>query len=171
MTESTMLLVLAYVALTALISLSLIRAPLHWSLKLVLIVTASALYFVSFQGWRDVQGWPVSSSLPLRFQLHAAVIEEPDKRTGSAGTIFVWVTDLSDGEPDERPRAYRVNYEKELHNNLQDALRNLRNGVVQLGRVSSSGGLAGLPRDYTRMGERREKIEIYSLPDPALPEK
>ncbi|MES9853342.1 MAG: hypothetical protein ABW170_16110 [Candidatus Thiodiazotropha sp. L084R] len=58
-----------------------------------------------------------------------------------------------------------------MHNNLQDALRNLRNGVVQLGRVSSSGGLAGLPRDYTRMGERREKIEIYSLPDPALPEK
>jgi hypothetical protein len=170
-TESTLLLVLAYVALTALIALSLIRADFHWSLKLLLVMAACILYFVSYQGWREVQGWPVSSNLPTKFQLHAAVIEEPDKASGSPGKLFVWVTNLEGGKPATSPRAYHLSYQKELHNNLQEALRNLRNGVVQLGRVSDSDGVTGLPRDYKRMGEQRESIEIYSLPDPALPEK
>ncbi len=171
MTESILLLVLAYVALTALLAAALIRARLHWGLKLLLVVAASGLYFISYQGWREVQGWPVSGGLPQRFLLHASVIEEPDKSSGSPGEIFIWASDLVDGRPSGRPRAYRVDYDKTLHSDLQDALRNMRNGVVQLGRISSDDGTVGLPRDYTRMGERRERIEIYSLPDPALPEK
>ncbi|MCG7968974.1 MAG: hypothetical protein JAY63_20505 [Candidatus Thiodiazotropha taylori] len=170
MTESTLLLVLAYVALTALITLSLLRAPFHWSLKLLLVLATCALYFVSYQGWREVQGWPVSSPLPARFQLHAAIIDEPDKTSGSPGTIHVWITDLSAAEPAEKPRAYRLDYQKSLHTNLQEALRNLRNGVIQLGRIKES-GVSGMPRDFTRMGEKRQQLEIYSLPDPALPEK
>jgi hypothetical protein len=160
----------AYVALTALITLSLFRAPLHWSLKLLVVLTATALYFVSYQGWREVQGWPVSSQLPVHFQLHAAIIDEPDKTTGSAGSISVWITDLSATEPAKQPRAYRLSYQKSLHSNLREALRNLRNGVIQLGRIKQN-GVSGMPKDFTRMGEKREQIEIYSLPDPALPEK
>lgn len=171
MTESILLLVLAYVALTALLATSLIRARLHWGLKLLLVLAACGLYFVSYQGWREVQGWPVSSNPPNRFLLHAAVIDEPDKRSGAPGEIFIWVSDLVEGKPSGRPRAYRIDYEKRLHNDLQDALRNMRNGVVQLGRISQEKGPVGVPKDYTRMGERRERIEIYSLPDPALPEK
>ncbi|MEJ2394028.1 MAG: hypothetical protein P8045_12455 [Candidatus Thiodiazotropha sp.] len=171
MTESILLLVLAYVALTALLAAALIRARLHWSLKLLLVLTATCLYFVSYQGWRQVQGWPAGSELPPRFLLHAAVIDEPDKSNGKPGVIFMWVSSLVNGRPAGHPRAYQVDYDKALHTDLQDALRNMRNGVVQLGRVSSAPGPAGLPRDYTQMGERRERIEIYSLPDPALPEK
>jgi hypothetical protein len=170
-TESILLLVLAYVALTALLAASLIRARLHWGLKLLLVLAAGALYFVSYQGWREVQGWPVSSNPPNRFLLHAAVIDEPDKSSGAPGEIFIWVSDLAEGKPSGRPRAYRIDYEKNLHNDLQDALRNMRNGVVQLGRISQEKGPVGIPKDYTRIGERRERIEIYSLPDPALPEK
>jgi len=170
-TESTLMLVLAYAALTALVALALIRAPLHWSPKLLLVLAVSALYFVSYQGWRQVQGWPLSGGLPSKFQLHAAVIEEPDKGHGTPGVIFLWLSDLEAGRPAARPRAYRVDYDKGLHSTLQDALRNLRNGVVQMGRLSSDGEPGGAPRDYTRLGERRERIEIYDLPDPALPEK
>jgi hypothetical protein len=169
--ESVLVLVLAYVALTALLAATLIRARLHWGLKLLLVTAACGLYFVCYQGWREVQGWPVSSQLPKRFLLHASVVDEPDKSSGKPGEIFIWASDLIDGKPAKRPRAYRVDYDKALHSNLTDALRNMRNGVVQLGRIRQDNEPVGLPRDYTRMGERRERIEIYSLPDPALPEK
>ncbi len=171
MTESTLLLVIAYVAFTALLAAALIRASLHWTLKLILVIAAAIFYFVSYQGWREAQGWPLAGELPQRFLLHASVIDEPDKTSGSPGVIFVWVSNLVDGRPAGQPRAYRIAYDKELHSHLQEALRNMRNGVVQLGRVTRSDDPVGLPRDYTRLGEKRERIEIYSLPDPALPEK
>ncbi|MBV2094527.1 MAG: hypothetical protein KUF80_06555 [Candidatus Thiodiazotropha sp. (ex Codakia orbicularis)] len=171
MSESVLLLLLAYVALAALVAAALIASRFHILIKAVIIVLATALYFTTYQGWQTIQGWPARVEMPQRFMLHASVVDEPDKRSGSPGSITLWATDLGSGGPAENPRAYLLEYSKELHTALDGALRNMRNGIVQLGRKRAPAKQPEQPLDFTRIGERREKIEIYSLPDPALPEK
>ncbi|MEW8030402.1 MAG: hypothetical protein AB2792_01340 [Candidatus Thiodiazotropha sp.] len=171
MSESVLLLLFAYVVLAALVAAALIASSFPTLIRLFMVVVTTALYFITYQGWHSVQGWPAMIEVPERFLLHASVVDEPDKTTGSPGTITIWATDLSSGEPADDPRAYRLEYSKELHTDLEEALRNMRNGIIQLGRRAAVTRKPGQPLDFTRMGERREKIEIYSLPDPALPEK
>ncbi|MES9992777.1 MAG: hypothetical protein ABW098_12535 [Candidatus Thiodiazotropha sp.] len=171
MIESLLLLLLAYVALAALVGAALIASRFHLLIKAVIVVFTTALYFITYQGWLTIQGWPARVDVPQRFLLHASVVDEPDKNSGSPGSITLWATDLSSGEPAENPRAYHLDYNKELHSALDEALRNMRNGIVQLGRKRAVAKQPEQPLDFTRIGERRERIEIYSLPDPALPEK
>ncbi|PVV05898.1 MAG: hypothetical protein B6D77_17405 [gamma proteobacterium symbiont of Ctena orbiculata] len=171
MSESLLLLLLAYVALAVLAAAALIASSFPILIRAFIVVSTTALYFISYQGWQAVQGWPARIDVPQRFLLHASVVDEPDKTTGSPGTITLWATDLSSGEPADDPRAYNLEYNKELHSNLDDALRNMRNGIIQLGRKTAVAKKPGQPLDFTRIGEQRDKIEIYSLPDPALPEK
>ncbi|MEW8690747.1 MAG: hypothetical protein AB2535_06645 [Candidatus Thiodiazotropha endolucinida] len=171
MSESVLLILLAYVALAALVAAALIASSFHTLIRLFVVVFATVLYFVSYQAWQSVQGWPAWIEVPERFLLHASVVDEPDKTTGSPGTITIWATDLSSGEPVHDPRAYKLEYSKALHTDLEEALRNMRNGIIQLGRRAAVTRKPGQPLDFTRMGDQRERIEIYSLPDPALPEK
>lgn len=172
MSEGILLLVLAYIALAALLILTLIATRLHLVLKVLLVLGVFVLYVTSYRGWQSSQGWPSGANpLPERFLLHASVTQEPDPVSGDSGHIFVWASDLSDGKPAAQPRAYRLDYTKTLHSDLEEALRNMRNGNVQLGRKKQVIERPDRPTDLTRLGERRTEIEIYSLPDPALPEK
>lgn len=172
MSEGTLLLVLAFVALTALLITALIATRLPLLIKAMLTLACVGLYATSYLGWQSVQGWPTPAKpLPERFLLHASVIDEPDPAAGTAGVIYVWLSDLVDGQPAEQPRAYRLAYDKPLHAELEEALRNMRNGNVQLGRVTRISDMPDRPTDLRRLGQRRDKITFYDLPDPALPEK
>lgn len=172
MSEGILLLVVAYVALTALLVASLITTRLPLLVKAALTLASLGLYAASYLGWQSVQGWPAAvKPLPGRFLLHASVIEEPDQATGVEGKIYVWLSDLVDGAPADLPRAYRVAYDKDLHSDLEEALRNMRNGKIQLGRVSRMTDRPDRPTDLKRLGEHRDIIKFYDLPDPALPEK
>lgn len=172
MSEGTLLLVLAYVALTALLMTALITTRLPLAVKSVMAVATVGLYIASYQGWQSVQGWPAAAKrLPDRFLLHASVIQEPNKATGEEGAIYIWASDLADGKPADNPRAFRLNYEKPLHIDLEEAMRNMRDGNLQLGRLTKDSHRPDRPTDLTRLGERRDTIEFYDLPDPTLPEK
>lgn len=172
MSEGTLLLILAYVALAALLTTALIATRLPLVIKGLITLAGLGLYVISYVGWQSVQGWPTAAKpLPDRFLLHASVIQEPDRASGAEGVIYVWLSDLGDGRPADQPRAFRIAYDKALHADLEEALRNMRNGNVQLGRVNRMARDPDHPTDLTRLGERREVIEFYDLPDPALPEK
>lgn len=172
MSEGTLLLVLAYVALTALLTTAVLATRLPLVVKTLMTVGVVGLYIATYQGWQSVQGWPAAVRLlPDRFLLHASVIQEPNKATGEEGIIYIWASDLVDGKPADVPRAYRVDYDKPLHTELVDAMRNMRDGKLQLGRMTSERHRPDRPTDLTRLGERRVNIEFYELPDPALPEK
>ena len=71
MNEILMLLVVAYIFLLALLVLVLLYARLPWWLKLLLVIAAMGLYWLSYQGWKQVQGWPSAVELPDKFLLHA----------------------------------------------------------------------------------------------------
>ena len=171
MNETLLALTIAYMLFTALLLLALIQSRLHWHLKSGLLVLALLFYWLSYQGWREAQGWPSATEIPERFLLHFAVIEEPDKEIGTVGNIYVWLSNLEDHELGGSPRAYRLDYSQAVHTKLQDALNRMRNGKIQLGSLSRGGdevldGLLG-----SRSVEIDDALQLFDLPDPALPEK
>jgi len=169
MNESILLLVAANVIVLALLLLILIYSRIHWLVKLLLIVIVSASYWVAYQGWDRAQGWPSNNPIPEKFLLHGAIIEEPNKEKGVNGTIYLWVNDLTEHKPSENPRAYLLPYNKRLHKASQEALRQMRNGQLQLGTV--------LPKHAAKQisdgnaGEVPTLIEFSNLPKQTLPEK
>ncbi|MCU7884850.1 MAG: hypothetical protein KZQ82_11705, partial [Candidatus Thiodiazotropha sp. (ex Lucinoma annulata)] len=72
MSESVLLLLLAYVVLAALVAAALIASQFPFLVKLIILLVTTALYFVSYQGWQSAQGWPAKTDLPERFLLHAS---------------------------------------------------------------------------------------------------
>lgn len=172
MNEMLMLLVVAYIFLLALLVLVLVYGRIPWLAKLVLILMASGLYGVSYQGWKQVQGWPSSADLPAKFLLHASVVEEPDQEQGTMGQIFIWASNLQGNKPAGEPRAYMIAYDREVHSSLQDALRNQRNGNVQIGvKERNKNAQNAAPVNVRQLGQVQEKLKFTELPDPALPEK
>ncbi len=171
MSEVLLSLSIAYVFLVALLLLALIYSRLHWLLKLGLVTVALVFYWLSYQGWKETQGWPTTTTLPDRFLLHSAVIEEPDKELGMQGSIFIWVSDLKTFKPAEQPRSYRLEYDQGTHGKLEDALREMQNGNLQIGEIKPAADLKESSKDQKRMGLKYPGLEFVKLPDPALPEK
>lgn len=171
MNSTLLLIVLAYAFIAALLVLIIIHSKLPFLLKLPLVLLTGLFMVVSYRGWNDAQGWPSSSEIPDKFLLHASVIEEPDSAQKTDGHIFIWATDLEAQKPAAEPRAYVINYDQDVHSALEDALRNMRKGNIQIGskKITRSGDLP--PRDFSRLGEQRIVLEFSDLPDPALPEK
>jgi hypothetical protein len=171
MTEVQIILVIAYALLSALLVLVLIYGRLHYGFKLALVVLTASLYVVSYKGWQQVQGWPTQTSFPDQFLLHASVIDEPDQEEGTKGQIFIWATRLEGSFPAGEPRAYVVPYGQELHSSLEDALRNMRNGNVQLGAKTAKEEGDKNVKFRGRVGTENDDLEFTTLPDPSLPEK
>lgn len=172
MNEMLMLLAVAYIFLAALLVLVLLYGRIAWLLKLLLVLITTGLYWVSYQGWKEVQGWPSQVELPAKFLLHASVIEEPNQEAGTTGRIFIWASNLKGNKPAGEPRAYIVPYDREVHSSLQDALRNQRNGNVQIGVKERNKNVQNeAPTHVRQLGQIHEKLKFIELPDPALPEK
>ena len=172
MTEMLALLVVAYVFLLAMVVLVLTHGRLHWLVKLGLVVIATGFYWVSYQGWQQVQGWPAQTALPDKFLLHASVIEEPNQEQGTRGRIFIWASNLKGSKPEGEPRAYQLEYGREVHSALQDALRNQRNGNVQIGTNERNRTTnAGAQTNAKQVSDLKDDLKFNNLPDPALPEK
>ena len=172
MRESLLELTLAYVALSALLIAILLHSSHRNWLKALLLVGAPVIYWLSYQGWRETQGWPSLTHLPDRFLLHYAVIEEPDGSAGLEGALFLWLTDLDNNEIGEVPRAYELPYDRGVHRKLDAALQEIQNGNIQLGEIHrGSQNLQKTDESTSQTGELYEGLEFARLPDPALPEK
>lgn len=171
MNSTLLLIVLGYAFITALLALIIIHSKLSFLIKLPLVIITGLFMLVSYQGWKEAQGWPSSSELPDKFLLHASVIEEPDSTEGTDGYIYIWTTDLKTQQPAAEPRAYVLDYDQDVHSALEDALRNMRKGDIQIGSKKDTDSSDVSARDFSRLGEQRVVLEFSDLPDPALPEK
>ena len=171
MNEVLLVLTLAYVFFTALLLLALIYSKLFWGLKASLIVLAVGFYGLSYQGWKETQGWPTETVLPEKFLLHSAVIEEPDEAEGSEGSIYMWLTAIGDYRLAEEPRAFRLEYDLATHGKLETALREMNNGNLQLGQINPNPVIEETAKKQKRAGQKYLGLEFVKLPDPALPEK
>lgn len=171
MTEVLIVLAIAYTFLAALLLLAIVYGKLPLWVRGPLVAVSVVFYYLSYQGWTEAQGWPSPTDFPKRFMLHSAVIEEPDKDLGLEGRIFVWASDLSNNQPADTPRAYVLDYDQGLHQQIDQAMRKMRNGNLQIGEVGGDLFDPQQARDENRLADKKIELEFTDLPDPQLPEK
>lgn len=188
---------LGFVLIAMLILWFIIGATGHWISKAVIIMVS--LYFCLSVGLsiKNFMGWPIDEDLPEKFFVHWVVIDEPDRISDNEGAIYMWVKLLEavdteypswrdymlsfyDGQ--SQPRAYKLPYSRELHEEAQDVIDMITQGE-QVGGVNAEGTGDG-DQQVEGMGEganedgngessltRNGGISFYQLPPTKLPDK
>ncbi len=93
-------------------------------------VIVVAFFWVTYNSWPGILGWPTERDLPKQFYLHAVNIDEPSH-------IYLWGTDLEHGLGRTTPRSYGLPYSTKLHNKVNKASRKLRKGLPVIGQVGA----------------------------------
>lgn len=138
MTPSILVIALAYAFLLFVILLAVFKSELRASAKFALAALCAMFYLWHYDALQNYLGWPAGNALPQKFEMIAGLIVEPDLKRDDPGAIYIWVRDL-DGEQ-MVPRAYRLPYQKQLHQKVDDTLRKQRNGERHVGAPVSAGG-------------------------------
>jgi|TARA_Y100001001_G_scaffold154052_1_gene168373 hypothetical protein len=167
MAEGIIGLAASFLLLVALILwLIILSKGKFWVIKSIVITIATLFSIVVLLSLKDFIGWPSKSTLPQEFQLHWAIIDEPDKIKNTEGAIYMWVTEL-DKENKGLPRAYKINYTRKNHEEIMKGLISLGDGIQQKGEKVKSKENIDIDEDLSNLQE----IVIYELPKPLLPEK
>lgn len=145
----------------------------HWSIKAAAVVVVSAFYILGYQSLMALLGWPTNQPLPEEFRLVGVQIYEPDKITLAEGAIYLWVASMSENVGQSTPRAYRLDYEENLHQKLVRARVKDKGGMPQMGKLVSSdpGDQSLSDLDLSRYAAQGVDIDFFDLPSLVLPEK
>lgn len=166
MTENLLLLSLTYVLLATLLVLLMLQARWHWLWRAAVVLVAVASFFVHYQSLNGITGWPSHVALPPRILLLASQVDEP--KEAQPGQIAIWAIELVDFRPQGDPRAYKLRYNKDLHQQLDRAKAGQRKGIPQVATLPPD-LQAAHSRQLTQ--EQLSRITIEDLADPSLPEK
>lgn len=143
---------LAFTLLTGLLLWFLVGSRGKWPAKLALIVLIPVFGWLAWHGYGTFGGYPVRSLPPRNSVFVAAAIDEPH-------WIYLWLVVPPDHGPFvfkpgvTEPRAYRVRYSRQLHEQLVAAQQaqahglavGLRRGLHDHGRYIAYKLPAGLP--------------------------
>ena len=164
MTGAVVGLVASYVVLaTLLLSLNL-KSAWRWPVKAAAIGITAAFFIVAFVALQAMLGWPTEALPPARFQLHAALIEEPDRKGRSPGAIYLWLSPRpADGEIAGLPRAYALPYSRALHEATAHAQAGLQDGRPIDGKSR--------PGNRNGVATPSVTVELFERRPPPLPPK
>ncbi len=186
---------MGFVLIAVLVLWFVIGSKGHWGIKAATMVLS--LYFCLSVGFSisEFMGWPTDDKLPPKFLLHWAVIQEPDVKLGDEGSIYVWVRPINEPTIEHKewsdyllsfydgksePRAYRIPYSRELHEQAQKAIEAISKGEgvggtseegSGKGKKKSSGKGNGKTGDGGKSLTNNGGIEFHKLPPPKLPDK
>jgi hypothetical protein len=164
MTTDTFGIPLAYVIIVSLLLWTVIATRGTWWFKAAVILFCLLFSVVLWRSLEGLQGWPVEAAMPERFEVKWTLTEEPDKKGGRPGVIYVWARDLdprasattdfprslvrkvSGGEP----RVYRLPYSRPLHEQAEE----IREHIMGGGRFFASMTRTGLSATGERGGRR-----------------
>ena len=139
-----------------------------WVIKSIIIIIATSFSIIVLLSLKDFIGWPSKSKLPEEFQLHWAIINEPDKIKNTDGAIYMWVTKLNkENKNKDLPRAYKIKYTRKNHEEIMKGLIALGDGIQQKGEMVKVKEDMDIEEELSTLQE----IVIYELPTPLLPEK
>ena len=139
-----------------------------WIIKSIVITVATLFSIVVLLSLKGFIGWPSKSQLPQEFQLHWAIIDEPDKIKNTEGAIYMWITKLDKENKNKGlPRAYKINYTRKNHEQIMQGLISLGDGIQQKGEKVKVKEDIDIDEDLSNLQE----IDIYELQKPLLPEK
>jgi hypothetical protein len=106
MTGAVLGLVASYVVLAVLLLSLNLKSAWRWTIKAAAIALPAGFFVVAFVAIEALLGWPTEARPPALFQLHAALVLEPNGRAGSAGAIYLWLSpqDAEGNSPGGRGR-------------------------------------------------------------------
>lgn len=132
--------ILAAYAVLAILLLSLNIASLwRWWIKGGAIVLTAIIFVGSYVAINGLIGWPSKSAMPDRFQLLYTNVLEPDRKTGSAGAVYMWVQEIDkDSLPVSPPRAYQIPYSTSLAEDIQAAQEHINAGDQIMGETGTT---------------------------------
>lgn len=184
--------IVASYVLIAVLLLSLnLASRWHWGVKAAAVVITTCFFGVSYLSMGELVGWPAEARIPEHFQLHWAIVVEPDKLNGLPGSIYLWIEGLDENNMlAGTPRAYRLPYSRELADRIGHAKERIEQGADQLGtareletregapegdrRLASAPPRQGEPAstgDPTAFIQHQPSIQFEDMPPPALPPK
>lgn len=161
----------------------------RWALKLLMIIVTLSSTLAVWRSLGTYQGWPTADQLPDNFQLVAAEVLEPGTpNSGPYGMIFLWVRGATGGSHTmttlgykttyTEPRAYRLLYTRDLHEQIVEMQKLLCDGRPVFGsrdsgaqEGSEEGSEDGTPQpgrgdgnegDSSEMDE--SDVRLYELP-------
>lgn len=139
MLEERLFLILSYLLIASLLILFCFFTPFTRKIKLTGILIVSAFYFVSWNSYINILGWPSTEDLPDKFRISWVVIQEPSKGDREEGGLYLWVRKLNEvNTPYGMPRSYKLNWNEENHKVAQSALHKyliFRKGSTDRGKV------------------------------------
>ena len=142
-----------------------------WQARLVATATAILLAVVTLASVPGLLGWPSDEEPPAKFRLLAVHVQQPDKQTRDAGSVFLWAIDAENLVRGAEPRAYRLPYSGPLHETAAAAATKLGKGVAQLGEFSGSPRAAGGWLEEPGLDRQATiALRFYDVPDPLYPE-
>lgn len=132
-------LVLAYVAVAVLLLSMNLASFWRWWIKATAIVATGGFFVGSYFAIVGMLGWPSVDNPPPRFALLATRVIEPDRITGTAGVIYLWLEALDENNiPSGKPRSYSLAYTPEFADAVSQARDLLANGEDVEGSLSPS---------------------------------
>lgn len=188
MTAPALALTGLYAALVLMLLSLHLKSGWSWSVKSLAIGLALPATVGAFHAVQAQLGWPSQDTLPARFQLHAALIEEPAIGEDDGGAIFLWLTPWADDQGNDeaardtrprddagmdgamlprnrRPRAFDLPYTRKLHQEVEAMRERLARGEMVTGRHESGKGWE------RRFGQQGGQIDLEAPPPPPLPSK
>jgi hypothetical protein len=84
--------VTCFLGLAVLLGFIVIGAKGGWMIKAPLIVIVPSLAVLLWFTLESIMGWPVETMPSGKYDVYAAIIEEPNKSKGIEGSICLWVT-------------------------------------------------------------------------------
>ena len=155
----------AFILLTILILWVVIGVKGKLWIKSCLI--SLTLYF-SIGLWVSINGllgWPTTDGPPQKFEIHWVLVEEPNKKTGNSGAIYIWASDINvdkqsfspfgSKKPLDKPRLYQLPYSRSTHEQTEAILERLKKGERYMATLDGEGqGKEGEESD--KAGEGRE---------------
>jgi hypothetical protein len=150
-------------AVLALLLLSLnLKSAWHWMIKAVAIALTAGFFVVAFIAIEALLGWPTEAPPPAQFQLHAALVREPNRGEGSAGAIYLWLSPRdAEGNITGSPRAHALPYSRALHEQTARAQARLQDGRP----------VEGAAEPAPPLGHQSLQVRLFDAPSPLLPPK
>lgn len=149
MQQNTLSIPLAFIVLMALNLWITIGIKGFWWVKTLLIAASLTLAIFVWASLESYLGWPCRSDFPEEYQILWLSIQEPT--VDKDGAVFLWARpvesemdlvpyDLFVYKPTiSEPRAFYLDYTRNLHEQSQKALESLKQGKIIIGKKADKG--------------------------------
>jgi len=173
-----MSLILSFLVLITAVLWFVIGSKGSWFVKFIFITVAIFVALGTSYSLENLKGWPTTETIPDKFQVYWVVIDEPNKKSGDVGGIYMWLGDRSETSDDfvwqdpfrkfliedfDKPRAFEIPYDFDLHMNLDAMLPIFKAGIGVGGELEKKIDTS----EQTPMGN----FVFYPLPPSSPPDK